>query len=686
MIHVHLLGRFGVDLPAGELALPTVKVRLLAAYLFWQQGRWLTRELLRDLLWGDATALRSAGSLRTALCMLRKSLAAGGAPPGLLEIRRDAVRAVSLPDCSIDAQDFETRARTALRSPSGEIAALVAAASLYRGSFLADSDAQWCLPERQRLADLHVSLLRTLAERLTALGLFDMALTYARNWVEPEPLDEGAHRALMQIYGALGQPAQVTRQFETCRRLLRTELSVDPDPETLRLHMRLTGADAPAPAQLRRRRTGRPRRLAQRLSSDPLRNARLLMVFGERAIQQGKAEAGLAAVKRAVRIYDRFGGVDESAQARLLFAQTLMAVRSGPQATEAAAFLEPALAHFRRSGPASSLAAGLLIAADAAWFLGRHDRCVAYTVEGATVAHALGDRELEMRLVLLRAVALRDSHQLARARKAFADVQQSLPGLTNDMDMLLCEVNLGIWLTMVGDLAGAERFLQEGLTLIGLIPDRIRRLKYYEAMVLGMLITVLHYRDRHAEIAGFHGGAVDAAGSPEPARYIAMLFSGDGAGAAEHRTMLQGIDAWLRVSLSRLTPGLVLPTMRMVVEQLLADGLLREARRWSAVAIRIARRWNWTGGAALFYCFRAVALAQAGQVGAARVCRRRAEQTADAGDRWVPPWLARADGWTARADGAEERSRICLAKAAHLFERLGDHYDARCVRAEISTR
>ena len=111
MIRVHLLGRFTIFTPAGEVVLPTAKkVRLLAAYLFWQQGRWVRRQLLREMLWGETDEARAAGNLRTALYLLRRAFGAGGVPEGLLQIRRDAVRAPVRPGCLVDARLFEEKA------------------------------------------------------------------------------------------------------------------------------------------------------------------------------------------------------------------------------------------------------------------------------------------------------------------------------------------------------------------------------------------------------------------------------------------------------------------------------------------------------------------------------------------------------------------------------------------------
>ena len=235
MIEIHLLGRFAIFAPDGEVALPTAKVRLLAAYLFWQQGRWVRRDLLRGMLWGELEEERAAGNLRTALYFLRRALAAGGAPDDLLEIRRDAVRAPAGPDCPVDARLFEEKAWAGLQKDAKEVELLMGAASLYRGDFVEDLDADWCLPERRRLADLHLAVLRTLVERLSALSLHEAAVSYASRWLAVDPLDEAAHQALMRLYAALGQPARVAEQFEQCRQVLKKELGISPGDATVRL-------------------------------------------------------------------------------------------------------------------------------------------------------------------------------------------------------------------------------------------------------------------------------------------------------------------------------------------------------------------------------------------------------------------------------------------------------------------
>ena len=54
----------------------------------------------------------------------------------------------------------------------------------------------------------------------------------ARESVALEPFREAGYRQLMRVHAALGNRAEATRVYETCRALLRTELDTVPSPET----------------------------------------------------------------------------------------------------------------------------------------------------------------------------------------------------------------------------------------------------------------------------------------------------------------------------------------------------------------------------------------------------------------------------------------------------------------------
>lgn len=58
---------------------------------------------------------------------------------------------------------------------------------------------------------------------------------HARHWVSLDPLNEEAHRRLMRGLAEVGQRSAAFAQFEYCRRVLQSELGIEPEPATLAL-------------------------------------------------------------------------------------------------------------------------------------------------------------------------------------------------------------------------------------------------------------------------------------------------------------------------------------------------------------------------------------------------------------------------------------------------------------------
>ena len=531
MLRVYLLGRLTLLAPEGEVILPTAKTRLLAAYLFWQQGRWVRREALRGMLWEEADEERAAANLRQALHSLRQALKIAGLPDGLLEVRRDAVRVPTEAECWVDGRAFEEKARTGLQPGETATEPLMTAASLYRGDFLEEMDADWCLAERRRLADTYLGVLRALVERLAAARLHQAALSYAHRWLAADPLDEAAHRALMRLYAAMGQPAQVVEQFAQCRRVLETELGVAPGDETVRLYREISLAGDERTAG-RKRRVKRPRPVEQ-LSEDPLRNARMLLAYGEAMVLQGESGEGIAALEKALKVYERFGST--AVKARLVLGEALLwlSIPLTPRVDQALRlralhYIEQALERYPVNGPPADFVRALQLGSQINWLVGRNNRAVELAEEGMAIAHALGDREAETRLAVLLAMALRESYRLREADAAFERAVRGVPCLTNLWEVLWLVMQRGILAYIVGDLAEAESFLREALSLGRMAPFPSLMLKVGDTMTRSMLIVILHYRDKRAEMKELLPPPEAEKFNPEPYTYLKPALHGRG--------------------------------------------------------------------------------------------------------------------------------------------------------------
>lgn len=700
MMRVQMLGRFSVFTPQQEIVFPTIKVRLLAAYLFWYQGRWVRRDLLRDMLWGDTDAARASGSLRTGLYLLKRTLESSPLSCGVLEARREAVRVTTNRECLIDARLFEEKATEGLQKTPTDIDSLMAAATLYQGDFLEDLDGEWCHFERQRLSFLHLAVLRTLVGRLADLGLYEAALTYASRWIMNDPFDEAAHRALMLLYHRLGQPAKVVEQYEQCRIILQRELGVEPGEDTQRLAKELVkNANNKSPLRCRLENTTvngkKCRKIAassaqaafsiipEKLSRDPLRNARLLLASGEALALLGETEEGIDYLEKALNFYDKSESL--AAKARLLLAEALiwLSIPLTPRMDRALrekglAYTEQAIAYYRDRGPLTEFLRALQLGAETCWLMGLNRQAEEMAQEGLGLAMAMGEREAEARFFALLGMSLREEYRLEESLTFFDKAVELIPYLSLEWEVLWVLFQRGILSYIIGNLEECEYFLREALTLCRLNPFSSLMAKIGESMTYSMMIVLLHYQDNSKAIERFLKAEMGRY-NPEPFVYLNRLF----AAGEQRETVLPGIEGWLRSRLDNLPAPMVACTIRSVVEEMLAAGFYEKAAYWSETGVQLGQARGWGGFEALFYCYQGVAMLKLGKTESAEKCLVRARQKTVSVDRWAPAWLARLGGLLARARGDEEEARKLLQQSRELFLELGSHYDARQVSPEI---
>jgi predicted ATPase/DNA-binding SARP family transcriptional activator len=114
-------------------------------------------------------------------------------------------------------------------------------------------EASWLEPHRARLREtvLQAGVLAIAAHR--ELGDHAASVGLASHLVSAHPLDERAHRALIQARAAAGDRSGAVQAYEACRALLGEELGIDPSQETVNTYLHVLGSNEPSPP------TGPPR-------------------------------------------------------------------------------------------------------------------------------------------------------------------------------------------------------------------------------------------------------------------------------------------------------------------------------------------------------------------------------------------------------------------------------------------
>jgi DNA-binding SARP family transcriptional activator len=196
---LRLLGTPEVQVNGRPAAFPTRKALALLVYLAVAGGTHL-REKLIALFWPDSDSTQGRASLRTTLGYIRATL--GDAATHLVT-DRDAVAFDPAPDLDFDLQT--------LQSPISNLQSLTSAASLLRGEFLEGfslSDApefdDWAGLQREIWHRAGTQLLDTLSQLQSDGGQLRPAIETAARWIALDPLDESAHRRLMQLHFAAG--------------------------------------------------------------------------------------------------------------------------------------------------------------------------------------------------------------------------------------------------------------------------------------------------------------------------------------------------------------------------------------------------------------------------------------------------------------------------------------------------
>ena len=170
------------------------------------------RPVAAALLWPTATERRAGACLRSSLWRLVK-------PSTPLVVVTDDTLALG-PDVSVDFRQAYAFAST----PGASAEAL----TLLTADLLPGWWQLWVQTERDWWRQARLRALEALSERFRSCGDHLHAHQAALAAVQADPLRESAHRTLVELHLADGNPAQAVRQYESYRRRLRTELGLEP--------------------------------------------------------------------------------------------------------------------------------------------------------------------------------------------------------------------------------------------------------------------------------------------------------------------------------------------------------------------------------------------------------------------------------------------------------------------------
>lgn len=212
---VTLLGGFRLACGGRDVELPMGGQRLVAILAL--RGR-LSRSRLAGTLRPDTTEQRAHASLRTGIWRVNQ------AAPDLVVARNGQVGLDTR--ARVDVADLVRRSVAVMGGEEINVSALYSGA--FSGELLPDWDDPWLTDERERLRQLRLHMLESVADRLTVAGQFGLAIEVAFCALQADMLRESAHRTLVRAHLAEGNVGEARRAYSVCERLLDRELGVAP--------------------------------------------------------------------------------------------------------------------------------------------------------------------------------------------------------------------------------------------------------------------------------------------------------------------------------------------------------------------------------------------------------------------------------------------------------------------------
>jgi predicted ATPase/DNA-binding SARP family transcriptional activator len=241
-LEISLFGKPEIRLDGKTVETDRRKAIGLLAYLATEDGQH-RREALATLLWPDYPHSSAHAYLRRTLWELNQMLGTGW-----IEADRESAWMVQQVGLSVDTMTF----RQQLEHGGDVVEQLVEAIRLYQGDFLqglaiADTAPfeEWQLQKAEYYRQQLEGAYSRLIEAYESHSEHKQALPYAQLWLQLDPLNEAATRAVMRQMAGCGNRNGAVRAYQICVERLKQELGVSPEVETESLYQVIMRGEFP---------------------------------------------------------------------------------------------------------------------------------------------------------------------------------------------------------------------------------------------------------------------------------------------------------------------------------------------------------------------------------------------------------------------------------------------------------
>jgi two-component SAPR family response regulator len=217
----------------------STKARDLLAYFITFRSEHIPAERAFEAIWADKPG-RGMTAFHTALSRLRNALRVGESNQRFILVESGEYW-LDNAAFSVDVDEFDTalaKARAATHDESVEHW-YEQAIACYKSEYLDNLYYDWLLPERRRLTKAYIAALRALADFHFAHERYTRALELLQRALRVDDLLEELHCQAMRVYTALGDRAGLVRQYQDLKKVLNSEMGMEPLATSTKLYQRL---------------------------------------------------------------------------------------------------------------------------------------------------------------------------------------------------------------------------------------------------------------------------------------------------------------------------------------------------------------------------------------------------------------------------------------------------------------
>jgi LuxR family maltose regulon positive regulatory protein len=231
---------------AGD-AWPTRRARDILCFIVSRRHHRASKDTIVDTFWGETDFAVVEKNFHPTVSHIRKALNSNQPLKQNFLLYRDGDYQLNSEfSYQIDTEDFDARlseGENARRAREFEkcIDAYESALKLYRGEFMQGSYEPWVEEQRAYYREQYLRLLEALAGVAQAAADWPKVTQLAQQIIRDDQFREDIHCLMMRAHAAMGNRGAVKDQFEGLKKLLASELGVEPSAETKKLYQQLIG-------------------------------------------------------------------------------------------------------------------------------------------------------------------------------------------------------------------------------------------------------------------------------------------------------------------------------------------------------------------------------------------------------------------------------------------------------------